>query len=195
MPVTLDAEPKSPTANSYRTLADAAAYFDTHPLAATWTGAASDDVRARALIMATRDLDTVEWDAFKTGFPTSATQALQFPRGSTLLRAYVGSASALTVDPTLAGSTVYDPDIIPPWLGDACCEQALAHIAGNRVSDSDSRGVRAVKAGALGLEFDSAMTATRKRLCDSAWRVIRPWAVASGDVTGTGMRPVDLVRV
>lgn len=74
MAATIDATLKGTAANSYVTLAEANAYFETVPHDEHWTG--SDDKKNRALITATRYLDNFEY----YGTRCSTTQALKWPR-------------------------------------------------------------------------------------------------------------------
>lgn len=195
MPITLDPTPKGASANSYVSLADASAYFDTRDRVTAWTSAVDDEARKRWLIMATRDLDTVEWDRSLVGYPTSATQRLLFPCSATLLRQYVGLGSA---EPLVAAgyatTGVSDPDTIPDWVEGACCEQALAHAIADRMSDADGRGIESVTAGPVSVAFNPTMTAARRRLAESAWRIVRPWAISAGEERQNTFRVVGLVR-
>lgn len=74
MAATIDATLKGTAANSYVTLAEAEAYFETVPHDEHWTG--SDDAKNRVLITATRYLDNFEY----YGERCSTTQALKWPR-------------------------------------------------------------------------------------------------------------------
>ena len=74
MAATIDATLKGTAANSYVTLAEANAYFETVPHDEHWTG--SDDAKNRVLITATRYLDNFEYH----GERCTTTQALKWPR-------------------------------------------------------------------------------------------------------------------
>lgn len=74
MAATIDATLKGTAANSYVTLAEAEAYFETVPHDEHWTG--SDDAKNRVLITATRYLDNFEY----YGERCTTTQALKWPR-------------------------------------------------------------------------------------------------------------------
>ena len=74
MAATIDATLKGTAANSYVTLAEADAYFETVPHDEHWTG--SNDAKNRVLITATRYLDNFEY----YGERCSTTQALKWPR-------------------------------------------------------------------------------------------------------------------
>ena len=77
MAATITATLSSATANSYVTLAEANTYFETVPDSSTWTNK-TDDQKNRALIAATRWIDTLVYygDRCDNG------QALKFPRNN-----------------------------------------------------------------------------------------------------------------
>jgi hypothetical protein len=74
---TINATLSSATANSYVTLADANAYFETVPDSATWTNK-TDDQKNRALISATRWIDSLNY----LGDRCDEDQALKWPRNN-----------------------------------------------------------------------------------------------------------------
>jgi len=74
---TINATLSSATANSYVTLADANAYFETVPDSATWTNK-TDDQKNRALISATRWIDSLNY----YGDRCDEDQALKWPRNN-----------------------------------------------------------------------------------------------------------------
>lgn len=74
MAATIDATLQGASANSYVTLAEADAYFETVPHDEHWTG--SNDAKNRVLITATRYLDNFEY----YGTRCTTTQALKWPR-------------------------------------------------------------------------------------------------------------------
>ena len=77
MAATINATLKSETANSYVTLTEANSYFEPAPESSTWTNK-TDDQKNRALIAATRWIDTLVYygDRCDNG------QALKFPRNN-----------------------------------------------------------------------------------------------------------------
>ena len=77
MPATINATLSSASANSYVTLADADAYFETVPNSSTWTDKTTDQ-KNRALISATRWIDSLNFygDRCDNG------QALKWPRNN-----------------------------------------------------------------------------------------------------------------
>jgi hypothetical protein len=174
--------PGAADANAYADVAYADAYFANRLYAAVWTAASADD-KARALIMATRHLDEqVEWDVTVCGEHTTTTQALEFPRNGTLTRDRYN---------------YYDSTIIPPWLKDACAEQAMAELGSDRTADPSVRGISSVGVGPVAVQFDTMKGAPESQvqhvLTDEVWAKIRPWAANS---PGAGaLRSIDLVRV
>ena len=75
MAATIDATLQGASSNSYATLADANAYFETTPDEATWSDK-TDDQKNRAIISATRYIDGFEF----YGDRCTTTQALKWPR-------------------------------------------------------------------------------------------------------------------
>ncbi len=57
MAVTVIATAKSSSANSYVTLAETDTYFEGRLDVTSWTGAATDDIKNRAIVMATGRLE------------------------------------------------------------------------------------------------------------------------------------------
>jgi hypothetical protein len=72
---TIDATLQGASANSYVTLAEADAYFETVPDSSTWTDK-TDDQKNRSLISATRWIDALSF----YGDRCTETQALKWPR-------------------------------------------------------------------------------------------------------------------
>ena len=75
MAATINATIKGENANSYVTLTEANSYFETVPDSSTWTNK-TDDQKKRALISATRWIDTLVY----YGDRCDDDQALKFPR-------------------------------------------------------------------------------------------------------------------
>jgi hypothetical protein len=113
-----------PDDNSYVTLDDAEAYFDTRLLSAAWEAATVRD-RARALIAAARDIDALRLKgtkadvAFDIATPARYAQVMAFPR-------------AYTID----GAGEWS---VPREVLDAQLEQALFLLAGGSGSDRRRR--------------------------------------------------------
>lgn len=141
MAVTLDATPGSASANSYATLAEANAYHESHLYGSVWT-AAADALKTNALITATRLLDeNVVW----VGWPTSAGQALGWPRAGGLQR---------------SGYAIQSGEI-PVALKNATAEFARLLIDAGAMPNSGGDipvGLKRIKAGSVELEYDPALT-------------------------------------
>ena len=95
MAATINATLKSETANSYVTLSESNDYFDTSPDSSTWTNK-TDDQKKRALISATRWIDTLMF----YGDRCDEGQALKFPRNNYQVDGVAVSYTHLTL-PTI----------------------------------------------------------------------------------------------
>lgn len=153
MPLVIDSTVGGPAANSYETLAEAQAYFDSRLPLSGWVNATTATQNI-LLAMATRTLDALA-QPFKTfvpgdvpyyrvrrqwtGVPASATQKLAWPR----IGMYDAHGYAIP------------SNVIPQALKDA--ESELAGQLGNadRTLDNDVivQGLTAVKAGSVSLSF------------------------------------------
>lgn len=123
-------------ANSYCTVAEADAYFETQLYATTWTDADQED-KEKAMIMATRILDEeIDWQGVKT----SEDQALRWPRGNVEDR----------------DGYIFVNDEIPVFLQNATAELAHQLLLKNRFQtlDDAATGIKSVKAGSVAVEFD-----------------------------------------
>lgn len=138
---TLDVTIGGATANSYASEADATAYFDERLNVGAWTNAVSDD-RARALISATRWIDT---QGFR-GVKASLDQALQWPR--------------LDVpDPDSRVEMDFPEDEIPVGVKQATYEVALALLVAGATdlwTPDASAGVKRKKVDVLETEYFGA---------------------------------------
>lgn len=153
---TLDATPAGAAANSYSTVAEGDAYHDARLHSEAWT-AVDTATKTVALIMATRLLDAMyEW----AEYPTTTTQALQWPRNSVMRRGeltYVGTME------------------IPPELKNATAEFARQLIVADRSADSDleTQKIRALTAGPVSLTFGEGITA--KVVPDAVISLLPSW--------------------
>lgn len=153
---TLIATPGAANANSYETLVEAQAYFDTRLPLAGWDNA---DDQSVLLIMGTRVLDALA-QPFKTlipgtpaywrvrrqwtGMPSTPTQALAWPRTGMYDK----------------NGNLIPPTVIPQALKDALAEFAGQLGASDRTLDNNviTQGIKALKAGPVDLQFkDSIM--------------------------------------
>lgn len=121
MAVVIDATPGGMSSNSYVTVEEATAYFNTRLGVTKWTGLTEDD-KARALIMATIRLEQETWDFFKTNLG----QQLAWPRYSAI--DFEGNAISYTV--------------IPSRIKEATFELALALLKGFTGSTSGLENFR-----------------------------------------------------
>jgi hypothetical protein len=122
------------TANSYISIDQADDYHALRLHNAEWAAASLAD-RQNALVMATRYLDPFKW----LGTKAASTQALRWPR-----------SGVYDLD-----SNLYADDAIPAPLVDATAELAWEFLKKDRLVDSDSDGLKMVKAGPVEVEFDS----------------------------------------
>lgn len=141
-------------ANAYADLVAFAAFADAHLYAAAYT-AATDDNRKRALVMATRNVDSgMKWN----GIRATPVQALEWPR------AYADRQPSL-LGPIDVVSTFYAaglaqrywlPTEIPKLLATAICDFALELLRIDRTAEVDEKGLKrlALGQGAVELEFD-----------------------------------------
>lgn len=125
----------SATANTYASLIEAGEYFDTQLYRSDFVDPVDDDIRNRALLMATRILDEqMDW----YGFKNDDQQALRWPRQGVVDR------------------DGYDVDslTIPQEVKNATAELAGNLIAENRTAENDTKGFKEMQAGTLRLVID-----------------------------------------
>ena len=173
MPSAIITVPKSTVANSYASLVEAEAYFGDRLYCTEWTNATADQKTA-ALLMAAKILDTrVQWDGDRTTYD----QSMQWPR--TGVKDQLGYGSTV----------VYlDLNVIPKWLKDAQCEQALVLLKGDATADSDTRGLNSLSVGPIKLDFDA------KDRPDVLSRQVRDLINSYGQFEGKKMSSVALMR-
>lgn len=167
----LIATPGASNANSYETVNEAQAYFDTRLPVAEWT-AASSGLKETLLIMGTRVLDSMAIPHRRmyrdsrstyyitsrawTGAPATSTQALAWPR--------TGMFDAL--------GRAIDPSIIPQALKDALSELAGQLAKGDRTADNDVivQGLTGIRAGSVSLNFKD--TIWPQVIPDAVWNLM-----------------------
>ncbi len=156
MALTIVATPGASDANSYCTLEEAETYHESRLFNTAWSGA-TDDLKRRALVTATRLLDDlIEWD----GIPAEPeTQALQWPRSG--LYTPVGA--------------VIEATEIPQALKNAVAEYALQLLASDRIADA-SQDLSDVRVGEIAVSFASG-GAQRKPMPDAVFEMVEYWAV------------------
>jgi hypothetical protein len=158
---TIDATVGGADSNSYVTAAEADAYFDERLQSAHWTGEADADVKAQALIQATRRLDTFRFGGLKV----AEGQALKWPR----IEAYDDDG--------------YEFDGIPTVVKHATFEAAL-WLLGANADGTDAFGksgleqFRRAKVGPLDVEMRHGHT--QDQLPPHVMRILRPVLMSSG---------------
>ena len=136
----LDATVGGANANSYVTVAEAAAYYLTHLYSSAWTTLTNEQKEA-ALISATRVLDA---NQCFTGVPASETQALVWPRAGMFNR----------------NGVAIPENVIPTELKYAVFELALNLVAQNVtvMTSVQAQGLTKLKAGPVELGWAVAST-------------------------------------
>jgi len=141
MACTLDAEIGGIDSNSYATIEEADTYHATILYSDAWD-TATDDAKCRALVSATRMLDTwFDW----VGTVASSEQRLLWPRDG----AYGPNGYLHTTDE------------IPELIIWATAEQARALLLSDRSADSEveTQGLKSLTAGSVQLEFSENVKA------------------------------------
>ena len=113
----LDATLAGPSSNSYVDLAEASAIAQNLPFAADWAAAPNDDLE-RALIVATRWLETLEYD----GERCTPTQRLKWPRDGAECDGQVSDCSSIPyqikeAEVILAWQYIQAPNSFPGFGG------------------------------------------------------------------------------
>lgn len=140
-------------ANTYCTLVEATAYFDTQLYRSNWQGSVTDE-QNRALLTATRLLnENFEWNGYKR----TEEQSLPWPQYG-------------QVDPY--GFDV-DYTTIPQFLKDATAELAGHLIGSDRTAEDDTRGFKELQAGTLKLVVDKGDR--KKVIPDSVLNMLRSY--------------------
>lgn len=165
---TLDATAGGSASNSYCTVAEADAYFDSRLYTTVWA-ALTTPQKTVALIMATRVLDAqIEW----SGDTRTFTQRLMWPRYGMLKR----------------NKLEYVPDTeIPEELKFMTAELALQLSIADRTADSDieTQGITSLTAGPVSLTFSDDVEA--KVIPDSVYFLMpEGWGVIRGNTVSFG---------
>jgi hypothetical protein len=146
--------------DSFLSVGDADSYMAARLYSTTWSGATTSD-KERALRMATSMLCREKWQ----GSITSQNQLLSWPR-----------QGAIDAEGRAIASTV-----IPQPVRDATAELALALLGENLTENDGNRGVRAVTAGSVKVEYAGA--APVRRLPDLVQAIIAPLLTPPGGTT------------
>ena len=150
---TLVATAGAADANTYATLVEAEAYYDTQLYSTDWS-AATDDEKNKSLLFATRLIDEqIVW----AGFKATEAQSLRWPREALL------DQDGFDVD----------NDTIPQFLINAVSELGGYLIGSNRTAESSTKGFSRMKAGELELVIDKS---DRPAIIPSSvWQMLRPY--------------------
>lgn len=166
-----------PTVNSYLTVVEAQAYFDTRLFTDAWDNTDQD----AAVIMATRVLDSA-MAGYKQFFPPGNGLPARFITGV----AWSGARSSANLSKlawpraqmTDRNGVAIAENVIPQELKDATAELAGQLAKGDRTLDFDTvvQGITSIKAGPVGLTFASGAAAgvTSKPVPDAVWALLVP---------------------
>lgn len=177
MPTTLDATIGGAASNTYVTLAEASTYFGDRLNSDAWDSASSDN-KSKALLTATKVLDSrVIWKGDKA----QSSQRLQWPR--------YGVEDSVSY-PDSGKNTDFLDTVIPQFLKDAQCEQALALLTNADQLADTNKGISKVKVDVVELTFDKQDTADV--LARPVRDLIEPYAQS---YEGMGFSNVSLCRV
>lgn len=153
MAVVINATPKSPTANSFVTLAEAEAYMAERLNVTAWTG--GDDKKSQALITASYRVNQEQFE----GYQTTTSQNLKWPR------------EGATDD----DGEEYDPDTIPNIIKWATYEEALALLNRGNQDLLHNTGLEEYKRVKVGeLEIERNMSYVAGQLGENVKRILRP---------------------
>jgi hypothetical protein len=160
MALTIIATAGAADANSYATIAESNTYHEAHVYGTNWIDNVDDEIKAQALVWATRLLDEkVRW----IGQIADEAQALGWPR------MYVYDQEGRDIA----------SDIVPQFVIDATSEFARLLVAEDRTAEPDTAGIKWMKVGTLGMGLDKLDR--RSVLPPSVFSIIKHYAtIASG---------------
>lgn len=155
------------TSNSYSSVAEADAYFETVLYTDDWDGA-DQTTKEKALITASQLLDAkYDWAGNQTTLTdeggVGAGQRLAWPR-----------SGVIDAD----GLGTIDDDVLPRQLKEATAEFAKQLIVSNRAANSDieTQGITSLSAGPISLSFkDSVKSAFQTVVPDAVRMLMPPW--------------------
>ena len=142
--------------NSYVTVAEADAYFETRIDSDIWFDASNSE-KIQALVTSTAVLDQMSW----AGVAVSAEQSLAFPRNGSYFDPRAGQVVVL--------------DGVPSRVVQACYEQAL-HILANEGLYSSTGSVTSLQVGAIKLDTVIAP----ENIAPVSNRLVKPLLVNNG---------------
>lgn len=140
---TLNSTPKSATANSYLTLAEANTYMETvrPENEQTWLKQ-SEPTRERLLMLATRAID--DHFLFIGAKTSSSTQTLQWPRSGVPVD---GKWSRRYYDN-------FDQETVPAVVKNATAELARHMVDNDKFAEPDGAGIKQLAVGGINLTFN-----------------------------------------
>lgn len=150
--------------NTYVTMVEADAYFDTRIDAGAWLNAQDDDQES-ALVTATLILDENQF----IGVAVSSTQSLAWPR-----------KEAYTFDPRLGQQVTFGNEEIPKRLKMAVLEMALHLLSNENLLDNKSQNFEEISIGTITLK-DSNNDTTRVPMVPTlVKKYLKPLLVTQG---------------
>jgi hypothetical protein len=179
---TLIETPGGATSNTYSTLAEADAYFESRLHTDTWDAAVDAD-KERGLLMAARLLDA-NW--IWNGRRTNDTQRMEWPRTGVLKEAGTGSW-----DWNFGFFRFLDENEIPRQLKEAQAEFAALLLASDTTANIDQsvQGITSLRAGSVSLSFKESIQ-TSNPVPDSVFYLI-PYFWGELRYNGTGVRTLE----
>lgn len=174
MAITLDANPASATFNCYATLVQGNDYHSTRLHNDAWVNSGAND-KSKALMWATRQLDTLKW----RGVRTSGTQNLGFPRRglSYYESSPVGGFDYEIVDVAGIGYLTkieISDTTVPNFLRDATCELAMYLLDSDTSAPSGTEGFNRIKVDVIDIEIKASDRESwfTKSVRDLVWRFL-----------------------
>lgn len=159
MPSTIVTTTSGASSNSYVTVTECSTYFDDSLTGQEWREASEDD-KARALLMAAARMERLNW----RGIRASSTQVLAWPRADVQKRDGVYSRFP-------AWSEAFASDTVPQVIKDAQCELALAYLQGWQ----DGSGSRMTKVSQDGLTYEKEFAQPLGALPAKVLQMISPY--------------------
>lgn len=179
MAVVIDATPGGPAANSFADVAWANTYFESRLFGDAWDDVDDDD-KSKGLVTATRLIIEEIIRRGVGGWPTTAAQALPFPRVGLYDR----------------NNRIILSSIVPNELKAATAEYALKLVQAGKMPDEPSQtdGIKSFSAGPVDIEFSESESYTSVTALPEAIISMISFLLNGGSVGGSSIS-VPLVRV